>query len=131
MEPHDLDQLVNEEAELLGLPPEIGRRDPTLPDDPLGASLGEILEHAQSGRLMDSGQEALPVPGQDGRIGPPDLEAPAREIEMAIDALRPRHPYDLPMRPEYMFDRDYMPDRSVLILGWSMPAPLFGPYPDW
>ena len=71
------------------------------------------------------------APQQDPAESTPDLGAAAREIESAIDALRPRHPYDLPMRPEYMFDRDYMPDRSVLILGWSMPAPLFGPYPDW
>ena len=57
----------------------------------------------------------------------PDPGVAAREIELAIDALHPRHSYDLPMQPEYMFDPDYTPDRVVLILGWPMPAPLFGP----
>ena len=114
MEPHDLDHLVSEESESLGLPPEVGRQDPIAPDDLLGASLGEILEQAQPGRPADADQEAA-----------------AREIELAIDALRPRHPFDLPMRPEYIFDPDYTPDRTVLVLSWPMPHPLFGPYPDW
>jgi hypothetical protein len=53
----------------------------------------------------------------------PDLQAAAREIELAIDALHPRHPYDLPMQPEYMFDPHDFPDPMVLILSWSMPEP--------
>ena len=60
-----------------------------------------------------------------------DLGAAAREIEMAIDALRPRHPYDLPGQPEYTFDPDYAPEQIVLLVGWPMPDPLLGPHPDW
>lgn len=131
MEPDDLDQLVSEEAELLGLPPELEQTDPTPCDDLLAACLGDTFEGAQPGRPGEDSQETLPVLGPDGRIGQPDLEAAAREIEMAIDALRPRHPYGLPMRPEYMFGPDYMPDPVVLIVGWPTPDPLFGPYPDW
>jgi hypothetical protein len=54
--------------------------------------------------------------------GTPDPGA-AREIELAIDALHPRHSYDLPMQPEYAFDPDYTPDHIVLVLGWPMPGP--------
>lgn len=61
----------------------------------------------------------------------PDLGAAAREIEMAIDALRPKHPYDLPVQPEYTFDQDYTSEHIVLVLGWPMPDPLLGPHPDW
>jgi hypothetical protein len=55
--------------------------------------------------------------------GTPDLDAAAREIELAIDALRPKHPYDLPTEPDYMFDPDYAPDHVVLVLAWPMPEP--------
>jgi hypothetical protein len=43
----------------------------------------------------------------------PDLGAAAREIESAIDALRPRHPYGLPMQPEYVFDPRERPDKHI------------------
>jgi hypothetical protein len=68
------------------------------------------------------------LPGQTSQPDPaentPDLRAAAREIESAIEAVRPRHAYDLPMQPEYMFEPPEMPDPMILILSWSMPEPL-------
>ena len=63
------------------------------------------------------------TPQQDPAESTPDLGVAAREIESAIDALRPRHPYDLPMQPEYMFDPPERPDPMILILSWPMPEP--------
>ena len=75
------------------------------------------------------GREVLPLPVQGGPLGPPDPEA-AREIELAIDAVRQRSPYDLPVCPQYMFDPDYTPDHVLLILGWPMHETPLGPGPN-
>jgi len=70
------------------------------------------------------------APQQDPAERAPDLEAAAREIELAIDGLPPMHPYNLPMQPEYMCDPEYMPDNIVLVVSCPMLDPLFGPHAD-
>ena len=69
------------------------------------------------------------TPQQDPARSTPDLGAAAREIESAIDALRPKHPYGLPMQPEYVFEPDYTPDHVLLVVSCPMLDPLFGPHP--
>jgi hypothetical protein len=61
----------------------------------------------------------------------PDPRAAAREIELAIDALHPKYPYDLPVQPEYTFDPDYASELVVLLVGWPMPEPPSGPHLGW
>ena len=64
--------------------------------------------------------------GQSSTAGMSDLGPVAQEIEQAInDVCRqdPRSAYDLPVEPQYLFDPQYDPDPTVLILGLSLTEP--------
>ena len=132
MKPTDLDEIVREEAELVGMSPEPGQED-LARDDRLAARLSEILEETQPGWPVDTGQDVVSAAGSEGHLSRSGLGADAHEIELAIDELAGRHSlswYDLLMPPEYVPDPHYMPDYMVPIPGQLMPDPPCGPCPD-